>query len=163
MSETTTVVITDLGVTRLFGDCDLGCQGFTTGWSVPEQAHLWNDGFEAMLDVMVENVGSACRLTFEGEPFLSGECTCQDVILYVNGFRLGFWRLTEARTYSLSVAVEQEQLFARGDRALARCVWHLPQSVRPADLGLGGDSRQLGFCFRSLTLAPLSPTWLAAT
>jgi hypothetical protein len=143
----------DLGVTRLFGECDLNGDGLCAGWAVPEKAHVWNDGLDAIFELNMDKPEAPCRLTFEGEPFLNGDCKRQDVVLYVNGFRTGFWRLKEARTHSLSVTLEPEQIFNRGNKAFARCVWHLPDSVRPAELGLGADSRQLGFCFRSFLIA----------
>jgi hypothetical protein len=143
----------ELGVTRLFGDCDIGSSGLSSGWSIPEAAHVWNDGLESVFEVTTRRPRTECLLTFEGEPLLGGNCTHQDVVLYVNGFRVAFWRLTEAKTHILSAVIEPEQFFDRGDRTLAKCTWHLPLSRRPVDLGLGADTRELGFCFRSFTIA----------
>jgi hypothetical protein len=143
----------ELGVTRLFGECDIGSNGLSSGWSVPEAAHVWNDGLESVFDVTMRKARAECIFTFEGEPLLGGDCARQDILFFVNGYRIAFWRLVEAKTHTLTAIVEPEQLFDRGDRVLARCVWHLPLSRRPVDLGLGTDTRELGFCFRSFTIA----------
>ncbi len=154
MSEPSHVAL-NLGINRLFGTRDIGSSGLVSGWSLPEEAHTWNDGLEAVINLSISTVRQPCRLIFEGEPFLGEECPRQDVHVYVNGFRLGYWRLTESRTYEMSVIIEPEQLFQRQRHTIARCVWHLPNSIRPADIGTGSDSRELGFCFRSITLAGL--------
>jgi hypothetical protein len=142
----------ELGLTRLFGQADLDKDGLVSGWANPEDQHTWNDGIDAVMTVYTSASGSACRLTFEGEPFLPVDVGIQDVVLFVNGFRVGFWRLREAKTYSLSAIIEPEQFFSRDDYSLLKLAWHIPRSVRPADVGLGLDTRELGFCFRSLTL-----------
>jgi hypothetical protein len=106
-----------------------------------------------VFDVTMRKARAECIFTFEGEPLLGGDCARQDILFFVNGYRIAFWRLVEAKTHTLTAIVEPEQLFDRGDRVLARCVWHLPLSRRPVDLGLGTDTRELGFCFRSFTIA----------
>ncbi len=148
-------MVLEIGVTRLFGNCDIGLPGLMFGWSEPEEAHAWNDGVEVVANVVAPSIRKPTRFTFEGEPFLAGGNPHQTVTLYINGFRLGYWQLTEARTYRLSVIIEPEQLFHRQGNSIARCVWHLPESARPVNLGVGSDSRALGFCFRSLSLNSL--------
>ena len=143
----------DFGVTRLFGDCDIASTGLVSGWAVPEEAHTWNDGPQAILKMRTSEPERPCRITFDGEPFLSEECPHQDIILLVNGFQVGFWQLAESRTYRLTAEIEPEQLFLRDGGAIAKCVWCLPNSVRPVDVGQGSDTRQLGFCFRSIAIA----------
>ena len=153
MLQTIDEVTCELGVGRLFGEGDLGRHGLLSGWAAPEEGHVWNDGPEAVLRLRTSRPRAPCTLSFEGEPFLGKGCTRQDVVLYLNGFRVGFWRLAEPRTYRLAATIEPEHLFERDGAAVARCVWHLPDSVRPATLGRGTDTRELGFCFRTLTLA----------
>lgn len=143
----------ELGVTRLFGDCDLGSTGLISGWATPEQAHCWNDGVDTTFEFEVMETSGSFTLTFEAEPFLNERCPSQDVCLYVNGFRIGFWRLKEAQTYQLCAPIEREQLFDRAGMMTAKCVWHIPNSARPLDIGLGADIRELGLCFRSMTFA----------
>jgi hypothetical protein len=141
----------ELGATRLFGNYDLGKTGMISGWSNPEDPHVWNDGPEAVFQLSTASVKHPLRLTFEGVPFIGGRCTFQDVVLYVNGARLGFWRLREPRSQLLSAIVEPEHMFERRGKTVLNCIWHLPQSVRP--VGVGKDTRELGFCFRSITVS----------
>jgi hypothetical protein len=143
----------EIGVTRLFGICDLGDVGLAGGWSAAEEAHVWNDGPEATMHVHMSKPRRTCILTFEGEPFITDGCERQDVTLFVNGFHIGSWRLTEARSYRLSARVEPEQIWERGGKAVAHCVWYMPRSVRPSEVGLGSDHRELGFCFRAFAIS----------
>jgi hypothetical protein len=155
MTQTEAAAVLEPGMTRLFGQCDLAATGLVSGWSAPEEAHVWSDGPEAVLQVLTEVPRSRVRLTFEGEPFLAPGVERQAMTLFVNGYRVGFWRLAEPRTYTLSVTLEPEQVLTRGETALLSCVWHLPGSARPADLGQGEDTRELGFCFRSIAVAEI--------
>ena len=141
-----------LGATRLFGNFDLAGAELVSGWSDPEDPHIWNDGPESVLQIVTEPVRRALRLSIEGTPFLGGTCNSQDVTLFVNGARVGFWRLRELKPYVLSATIEPEQILERNGKAVLTCVWHLPSSTRPVDVGLGKDTREIGFCFRSVTL-----------
>jgi hypothetical protein len=143
----------EIGATRLFGNFDLAGAGLLSGWSSPEDPHIWNDGPEAVLQIVTEPVKRSLRLSIEGTPFIGGGCNLQEVTLYVNGMRAGFWRLRESKSYILSATIEPEQMFERNGHAILTCVWHLPRSARPVDMGLGKDTRELGFCFRSVTLS----------
>lgn len=143
----------EIGTTRLFGNFDLGTSGLISGWSLPEDPHIWNDGPEAVMQIVTSPVRRTLRLTVEAIPFISGSVTSQDVTLYVNGARIGFWRLRESKSFLLSGTIEPEQVFERDGKALLTCAFHLPNSAKPVDVGAGKDGRELGLCFRSITLA----------
>jgi hypothetical protein len=143
----------EMGATRLFGNFDLAGAALLSGWSTPEDPHIWNDGPESMLQIVVEPVRRVLRLAIEGIPFIGGACGAQDVTLYVNGARVGFWRMRESKSHILSAAIEPEHIRDRNGKSVMICAWHLPNSARPVDLGLGKDTRELGFCFQSITLS----------
>jgi hypothetical protein len=143
----------EMGATRLFGNFDLARDGLVSGWSNPEDPHIWNDGPESVLQIAIDLVKRPLRLSVEGIPFIGGTCISQDITLYVNGARVGFWRVRESKSYVLSATIEPEQILERNGKAILTCAWHLPGSARPVDLGLGKDTRELGFCFRSITLS----------
>ena len=154
MSDVLQDVEFDLGIARSFGTRDMGASGLVSGWSEPEEGHVWNDGFDCVLQFAAPSLRKPCRLSFEGQPFIGKDCPRQDVVLFINGFRAGFWRLEESRLYTLAADIEPEHLFQRQGHTVGKCTWHLPDSVRPIDHGLGDDSRMLGFCFRSIALVP---------
>ena len=143
----------EMGATRLFGNFDLAGADLVSGWSSPEDPHIWNDGPESVLQIVTEPAKRALRLSIEGIPFIGGTCTSQDITLYVNGARVGFWRLHESKSHVLSATIEPEQMLERNGKTVLICAWHLPGSARPVDMGLGKDTRALGFCFRSATLS----------
>jgi hypothetical protein len=144
-----------LGIQRLFGTCDIRTAGLGRNWATPEEGHVWNDGPNASFFVSSDMPKGRCLLGFEGEPYIRPGCSKQDITLYVNGLRLGFWRLTDTVSYQLLAPVEPEQWLARGKEGLLHIIWHLPDSIQPASLGDGEDRRELGFCFRSFTVREL--------
>jgi len=87
---------TDIGVVRCFGGDDIREAGMVRGWAAPEDAHSWNDGPEAVLVLAADRPDFPCALVVEGAPLIVPARQRQDATLYVNGLRLGFWRLTDA-------------------------------------------------------------------
>lgn len=145
----------ELGVVRLFGTADIGTGGQVAGWADPEDGHLWNDGREATLLLAVRAPVSRLLLLLGGEPYVTRARPAQEVTLFGNGLRIGYWRLTQRAETTLAVPLEPEWWLRRGARALMRLSLHLPHSTRPRDVADGPDGRELGFCFRSICLQPL--------
>ncbi len=146
----------EVGVVRLFGSADIGTQGQIAGWAEPEDGHLWNDGVEAVLLLAVRAPPPRLLLILGGEPYVTRIRPMQEVTLFGNGLRIGYWRMTQRAETTLRVPLEPEWWLRRGPRALLRLGLHLPHSVRPKDIADGPDGRELGFCFRTLCLQPLA-------
>ncbi|WP_459696627.1 hypothetical protein [Acidisoma sp. C75] len=141
------------GVTRLFGNHDLGESGLISGWAGPEDGHVWNDGPEALMHAVFEPTNRPVTLTIEGIPFLGGTIPFQDLTLYVNGARLGFWRLSQPKVCTIEAIIEPEHIFLRQGYSVLSCAFHMPGATRPVEIGLGSDTRALAFCFHSICLA----------
>lgn len=146
----------ETGVVRLFGTADIGTQGQVAGWAEPEDGHLWNDGVEATLLLAVRAPPPRLLLLLGGEPYVTRVRPAQEVTLFGNGLRIGYWRMTQRAEITLAVPLEPEWWLARGSRALLRLGLHMPHSVRPKDIADGPDGRELGFCFRTLCLQPIA-------
>jgi hypothetical protein len=69
--------------TLLFGTRGLGEQGLLSGWARPQRDHVWNDGSEAVLQLIAPHADDALTLAFETFPFLTGEVAAQDVTVFV--------------------------------------------------------------------------------
>jgi len=123
-----------------------------SGWSTPEEGHNWNNGLVTVFQCAAESLTGACTVEFSGRPFFCEGVDRQDIYLYVNGFLVGYWRLSEPKEYVLTARVEPEQVFRRGTLSVVNCVWSFPGAVRPLDKGISGDSRELAFCFRSFAI-----------
>lgn len=149
------VLLCEPGVVRLFGAADIGSAGQFAGWAAPEEGHLWNDGHEATLLLALATPPPRLLLLLGGEPYVSRVRPVQEVTLFGNGLRIGYWRLTQRAETTLAVPLEPEWWLPRGRRALLRVGIHLPNSARPSDIADGPDGRELGFCFRSICLQPL--------
>lgn len=143
------------GVVRLFGLADINRAGQIAGWAEPEDGHLWNDGNEAVLLISVRAPVSRLLLLLGGEPYVSRVRPAQEVTLFGNGLRIGYWRLVQRAETTLAAPLEPEWWLQRGPRAIMRLGLHLPNSARPKDMADGPDGRELAFCFRSLCLQPL--------
>lgn len=143
---------TELGMIRLFGTEDINRQGLVRGWADPEDAHIWNDGPVAALSIGMNIPQEACILAVEGEPFVSPRQPAQEITLYGNGIWLGFWRLRSAEPSVMEAMVEPETFLCRGEDGVLNLTWHIPTSVRPSDIGVSGDGRELGFVFRTLVV-----------
>jgi len=148
-------VETKLGITRFFGLGDLGGHNLLDGWALPEANHNWNDGYDAALALhLTTPPETACILTVGVRPYLVAGLAHQDVTLFFNGYRLGFWRLDRDEESQLSSTIEPEFWLNRVPGAAGTCTWHLPNSTRPSALSPVQDHRLLGLCFQSMTLAP---------
>lgn len=145
-------LVCEAGIQRLFGLGDIGRSGLVSGWSAPEDSHIWNDGFDAVLAVSVPNAGRAMRILAVGEPFVTHLVPVQDLTLYANGFRLGFWRMIARQVSTIDAVIQPFQMHSERETAQLVFTFHLPLSVRPAEFADSADERLLGFCFRTLTL-----------
>ena len=143
----------EFGVTRFFGRGDLSDCYFDGGWAAPEENHSWNDGIDVAILVPVKSAPKKpCVLKVRGVPNLNDAIRLQDVTLYVNGHRAGFWRMEMRQTTALTARIEPEFWVERNGHGLARCVFHIPGSARPSESSGVNDKRQLGFCFQDLTI-----------
>lgn len=146
---------------RSFGIADIGVRGQVSGWGEPEDGHVWNDGPEATLLIAVPAPPARLLLLLGGEPYVSRLRPAQEITLFGNGLRIGYWRLAQRVETTLSAALEPEWWLRRGTHAVMRLGLHLPHSARPRDIADGADGRELGFCFRSICLRPAPEDWIA--
>jgi hypothetical protein len=147
---------TTIGVVRCFGNGDIRESGLRAGWAAPEDAHNWNDGPESLLTVAAPPTALPVILAIEGVPLILPACVVQEITLYANGLRVGFWRLREARAARLDVVIEPEYWHHRGAAGVLNLAFHLPHSLRLSSIDADGDHRELGFSFRTLALLPAS-------
>lgn len=155
VSRTRAILDCEPDVIRLFGAADIGTLGQIDGWAEPEEGHVWNNGREATLLISVPAPAPRLLLALGGEPYVTRLRPAQEVTLFGNGLRIGYWRLTHRADITLAVALEPEWWLRRGRRAVMRLGMHLPQSVRPSDISDGPDGRELGFCLRWICLRSL--------
>lgn len=152
------LLVADLGLTFFFGRGGMTEKNLLDGWALPEENHNWNDGFEASLAVALPALpDTTCILQTEVRPHLGAGVTRQDVTLYFNGYRLGFWRLDSLEAGRLEAEIEPEYWLKRSGGVFGKCTWHLPDSIRPREIANTQDDRLLGLCFRSITIARKTP------
>jgi hypothetical protein len=145
-------LLTDIGLVRCFGSGDIAGAGLGRGWAAPEESHCWNDGPDALLTLATARAERLAALVIEGAPLIVPARRRQDLTLYGNGLRLGFWRFSEPRTAQLEVLIEPWHWRRRGEFHVLALAFHLPDSLRLSSIEPNGDDRELGFCFRTLAL-----------
>lgn len=144
----------EIGMVRCFGGGDLGTAGQGSGWAAPEPTHCWNDGAEAVFNLVTLQPDFRCVLVVAGAPLVTKACPRQDVTLFGNGYRLGFWRLTDPRPVQLEAMIEPGQWRTHGKDASLSLAFHLPGSLRLSTVQAQGDDRELGFSFHTLAIFP---------
>lgn len=145
----------DFGVTRAFGNADIGTRGLLRGWAAPEPAHVWNDGYVAELAVAapLKDIGATRRVTFEGAPFVSAAHPQQDITLFANGLFAGFWRLGQSdEPVTLDAILPPHYWLAGPDESKITFSFLTPGAVSPAQIGAAADNRRLAFSFQSLLI-----------
>ena len=143
----------ELEVTRFFGRGDLNDRYFDRGWAAPEENQSWNDGIDASFIISLKSRPTQSNaLKIKGIPYLTDNIHHQDMTLFVNGHRAGFWRLDSRQVFMLVTEIPPEFWYDRNGKGLANLVWHIPGSVRPSETSGTNDKRQLGFCFQEITL-----------
>jgi hypothetical protein len=140
------------GVTRAFGPEDIGEAGLLSGWAAAEAGHAWNDGADATLLIATRPKPGAFELEIEAEPYITRQNPTQELTLFANGARAGFWRISNRDVTRMTAWIDPMWWREHHERAVLRLVLHMPQSVSPRDLGDGEDLRQLGFSFRRIGL-----------
>jgi len=145
-------IILQVGDTYDFGR-STGNAGLRSGWSSPEDVHVWNDGYDAVLSLLIPKVSRPVKFTVEGEPFIIDESPIQEITIYANGYRIAFGKFSVRDQYSISATIYPFQILHSKDGGICEITFHLPNSVRPSEIVDSEDERQLGFCFRRLALA----------
>jgi hypothetical protein len=140
------------GKRQSFGTEGNSHAGFGQGWSAAESRYVWNDGTEAELVLSLLGQVRPMRLTLAGMGYVSPQVPVQVMEVYANGYRADYRRLSEPGGIELRFDIEPEWWLMRGGSPVLRLLFHLPNSVSPAELGLGEDRRALGFCFQSFQL-----------
>ena len=140
------------GVCRRFGAEDIGETGMVQGWAGVEPGHAWNDGVDAVLLVGTRLEPGPVELEIEVEPYVTRQNPVQELTLYVNGARAGYWRMSARVVTALTAWIDPGWWRVVNDRAVLRLVFHMPQAISPAELGECDDLRQLAASFRSVQL-----------
>ena len=124
---------------------------FAVGFSTPEQTHVWTSSETAMLKFERTRFedGDKLRFTAKVFPFLpAGRVNVQRMNVICNGTRVASTALRNDEIVNIEFSFVAHPN-ADGDIEL---LLELPDSVSPADLGLGSDDRKLAVAFKSISL-----------
>lgn len=118
------------------------------GWSV-EEAFAWTIGLASTLALPTTGDTRAYTLRLDLHPAIfPGAIDRQSLTIRLDGKALAHFELSERRVIVVPLPVERTV----GHRQIRLTLEH-PDAARPADHGGSDDTRVLGFCFHSATLA----------
>jgi Family of unknown function (DUF6311) len=133
-----------------FGESGDGLPYLTKGWSVPEPSRTWSDGTN--VEIVLPVSSKAQSVFIEANAFVTASHPIQRVVIRVNEVVLLNVSLRGEGAHLLEVPLPdavQEQV---SGEHLLRLTMHLPDAVRPVDVGINGDTRKLAIALRSITL-----------
>ncbi len=116
------------------------------GWHPPEADFTWMDGPEAELVFLLRLPDGPLRLRLDLVPFVHGEAL-QTVEVFLNGLRLGFREVPDARQVVFDVPMEA----FRG--RVCRIALHCATARVAVAAGID-DSRRLGLGLATWTMEP---------
>jgi glycosyltransferase involved in cell wall biosynthesis len=115
------------------------------GWSHAESNGMWTQGNSSCIKLKIQAETPKLRLMFDVAPFITQSWKTQHTDVFVNGKRAALWKFTEACPQKVGVDVDLGH-----SEVEIRMVHH--RSTRPADQGLGPDTRQLALFVRQLEI-----------
>ena len=140
------------GASRAFGAEDIAATGLLAGWSDVEPGHGWNNGIDATLLIATRPSPGPMELAISLEPYVTRQNPFQELTLYANGARAGYWQFSRREVETITAWIDPFWWRTHHDRAVLRLVLHMPQAVCPREIGDGEDMRKLAFSFRSIAL-----------
>jgi len=122
------------------------------GWSAPEDAGVWSEGLDSTLTVPVKN-GRIQKIMIEAFPMIHPLHIEQAFEVKMNGMPVSTVTLSGSSNAQFIIEIP-EKLRAQlpRSRQLLTLQFHFLNPVRPIDLGLGDDTRRLGFQLRAMTI-----------
>ncbi len=146
-----------LGTVRLFSTADLRTLGMGLGWADPEEGHTWNDGIDTEYSIAIASPPAVLTLEIIGTPFIVAARPRQELSVFGNGQLAGTHVMSAGMDHRLSFTLQPHWWMRNGRRWTMNLLFHLPHSVRPCDIDLSDDRRELGFAFRSICLREYDP------
>ncbi|MDR3352876.1 MAG: hypothetical protein LBO00_07760 [Zoogloeaceae bacterium] len=133
--------------TRIAFAGDSGNAYLRTGWSDQEKWGRWSNGPHALL-VFPLHDEKISSVTIEAQPLIAPNHPVQTVEILVNGIEAGKIAMTEKMEFDIQVPEASQQ----NTDGLLRLEFHLPDAVRPSDIGGSKDTRTLALGLIAATL-----------
>jgi hypothetical protein len=120
-----------------------------SGWSTPEPTETWTVGGESRLVLPAPKQRATYVMSFKLRPLTGAGLPGQRMRVVVNNVRVGEFSIDRRAIRTCLIPWAAIEL-----NPDLRVSFVLPDAARPADLGQGNDSRQLGIAFESIQFYP---------
>jgi hypothetical protein len=135
----------------LFGHHGAARQLTREGWALPEPGFQWTGSTFARIELPAPAGPGPHLLQLDFVPFTVPEQPAQEVAVTLGGKVIGQFAAAAPSVLGLPLPDD----LVSGQDSL-RLGLHVPDAIRPCDVGLGQDSRLLGLSFRAITLDRLA-------
>ena len=143
-----------VGQKVIFAHSESNAKYLLGGWSPiePGDPAIWSDGpWATILLPLAEKRVS--KIFIEANPFVSPAFPKQDVEVHINGIAVANIRLTQPTTFEIPIPQKVLDTFSASSSPSLEVEFFFPNSVRPQDLGMNTDTRQLALAIVSAILA----------
>ena len=135
-----------MGTDILFSAAGAGAIFLLDGWSTPEPWGTWTEGKNSHL-ILPLPAGAdirPMRLSINAQGLLGKGHPSQTVTVSVNGVAVGQIRFDDVHNSGWRTLPVPLSALTRGRQGLLDVSFEIERPVRPADLGMGQDDRELG-------------------
>jgi hypothetical protein len=135
-----------MGTDILFSAAGAGAISLLNGWSTPEPWGTWTDekNSHLILSLPAGADTKPMRLSISAQGLLGKGHPSQTVTVSVNDVAVGQIRFDDVRNSGWRTLPVPLSALTRGRQGLLEVSFEIEQPVRPADLGMGPDNRELG-------------------
>jgi hypothetical protein len=135
-----------MGTDILFSTGGAGANSLLGGWSTPEAWGTWTEGKNSHLILPLPPGADSrpMRLSISAQGLLGKGHPSQTVTVSVNDVTVGQIRFDDAHNSGWRTLPVPLSALTRGRQGIFDVSFKIEQPVRPADLGMGPDSRELG-------------------
>jgi hypothetical protein len=135
-----------MGTDIMFGAGSIGANFLLGGWFAPEAWGAWTDGKNShlVLPIPADADTRPMRLSIGAHGMLGEGRPSQTVIVSVNNVTVGQIRFDDVYNSGLRTLPVPLSALTRGRQGILDISFEIAQPVRPVDLGMGPDNRELG-------------------
>ena len=135
-----------MGAEIRFAAGNSGAISLLGGWSTPEAWGSWTEGKNSRL-ILPLPAGSdtkPMRLSINAQALLGKGLPSQTVTVSVNGVAVGQIRFDDVHNREWRTLPVPLSALTRGRQGILDVSFQIEQPIRPTDLGMGPDNRELG-------------------
>lgn len=118
------------------------------GWSTPEESGTWSDGYVSLLYIPIAT-NTIDSIIIEAKTLVNDLHPFQRIKIAINDIPTQSFIFKET---NVGIEIKIPESAKQNSNGSTRLTFHFPDAVRPAEIGLGADSRTLALHLIALTV-----------